>query len=368
MKEFEQTVEDNLEDDLEESLPFKYSITNYGADYPVDGLVKRMNQGDIYIPTFQRGYVWNLKQASRFIESLLLGLPVPGIFLAKEQETQKLLVIDGQQRLRTIQYFYNGIFEPNKKEFSLKGLSSPEVEGIFLPLEGQTYRSLFEEDRRRLDDSIIPATIVKQDEPSDDESSIYEIFERLNTGGVKLAPQEIRACIYHGKFNELLVKLNKNQSWRNIYDSSSADPRMKDQELILRFLALYFEGQYYKKPMKGFLNKFMGKNRHLKIYTGEQIETVFSKTIETIYECLGERAFKPKRGLNAAVFDSVMVGVAKRLDQATINNKQSVKTKYEALLEDKYFLDLTVNTARTTEPSTVGNRLAKAIDIFKDVE
>src|SRR5436190_18517661 len=100
-------VEELNEDEL---APFKYSITSYGADYPVDSLVKRLNAGSILIPTFQRGYVWKLADASRFIESLLLGLPVPGIFLAKEGETNRLLVIDGQQRLRSLQYFYEGIF------------------------------------------------------------------------------------------------------------------------------------------------------------------------------------------------------------------------------------------------------------------
>src|SRR4051812_37743221 len=92
----------------EELTPFKYSITSYGADYPVDGLVKRLESGSILIPTFQRGYVWKISEASRLIESLLLGLPVPGIFLAKEADSNRLLVIDGQQRLRSLQYFYGG--------------------------------------------------------------------------------------------------------------------------------------------------------------------------------------------------------------------------------------------------------------------
>lgn len=358
MEELDIKIEDNIDDDPGEDIPIKYSITSYGADYPIDGLVKRINNQSIYVPTFQRGYVWKIREASRFIESLLLGLPVPGIFLAREQETQKLLVIDGQQRLRTIQYFYNGIFEPAKKEFSLEGISS-QYQGI-------TYKSLTEEDRRRLDDSIMPATIVKQDEPSDDESSIYHIFERLNTGGVKLQPQEIRACIYHGEFNELLGKLNNNQSWRNIY--GLIDSRMKDQELILRFLALYFDGEKYKKPLKGFLNQFMGNNRHLKTHTDEQITNIFSKTTEIAYQCLGEKAFKPKKQLNAAVFDSVMVGLAHRLNKGLINNTESVKLSYGSLLEDKSFLDVTVNTARTTEGAGIESRLNKAIDAFKDVE
>ncbi|MDY6786075.1 MAG: DUF262 domain-containing protein [Cyanobacteriota bacterium] len=353
-------LENNVEDNSEDILPFQYSITSYGADYPVDGLVKRISNGSIYVPSFQRGYVWKFKEASRFVESLLLGLPVPGIFLAKEQETQKLIVIDGQQRLRTIQYFYDGVFEPTKKEFSLQGISSE--------FKGKTYKTLSEEDRRRLDDSIIPATIVKQDEPSDDASSIYHIFERLNTGGVNLLPQEIRACIYHGEFNQLLGKLNTNEFWRKVYGSEHPDPRMKDQELILRFLALYFNGENYKKPMKGFLNSFMGRNRHLDRYTNEEIEKVFYGTIETVYKCFGKKAFKPNIQLNAAVFDSIMIGLSYRLSSGLISDEESVKSKYQALLEDKRFLEVTVNTARTTERSIVESRLNQAIDAFRDVE
>ena len=147
-------VEDKLTDGGEEVVPFRYSITSYGADYPVDSLVKRISEGNIYIPPFQREYVWNYRQASRFIESLLLGLPVPGIFLARDQDTQKMLVIDGQQRLSSLQYFYSGIFAETGREFRLKYVQEQ--------FAGLTYKSLPEEDRRRLDDSIIHATIVSK--------------------------------------------------------------------------------------------------------------------------------------------------------------------------------------------------------------
>ena len=344
-------------DEAEDIIPFRYSITSYGADYPLDSLVKRMNNTSIYIPTFQRGYVWKLKEASRFIESLLLGLPVPGIVLAREKETQKLLVIDGQQRLRTIQYFYNGIFEPTKQEFTLEGISPH--------FNGQMYKLLSDEDRRRLDDSIIPATIVKQDEPSDDESSIYQIFERLNTGGVKLQPQEIRACIYHGELNELIKQLNSNSAWRNIY--GSIDPRMKDQEMILRFLALHFKGQEYKKPLKGFLNNFMGANRHLKVYTNEQISMTFNSAIEVCFNCLGDKAFKPNKRINAAIFDSVMVGISHRLRSGKITDNHSILVQYEKLLENQEYLSATLDTARTTEVEIVEKRLRESINAFADV-
>lgn len=224
--------EEKIEDIRESSevLPFIYSITSYGADYPVDALVKRLGKKDVFIPPFQRGYVWTLRQASRFIESLLLGLPVPGIFLAKEKESQKLLVIDGHQRLKTLEYFYLGDFKEKGEGFLLK-----DVQEKF---EGKSYKNLVESDRIKLDDSIIHATIVKQEEPSEDISSIYHIFERLNTGGSLLQPQEIRACIYHGEFNELLNQLNTNKNWRSIYGKISE--RLKDRELILRFFALCY--------------------------------------------------------------------------------------------------------------------------------
>jgi hypothetical protein len=357
----EEEQEDQSENDLEdtdEALPFNYSITSYGADYPTDSLVKRLNQGDIYVPDFQRGYVWKIKEASRFIESLLLGLPVPGIFLSKETETQKLLVIDGQQRLRTIQYFYNRVFEPTKQEFALNGIS-PQF-------NGKTYNSLSEEDRRRLDDSIIPATVIKQDEPSEDQDSIYQIFERLNTGGVKLQAQEIRACIYHGEFNDLINELNNHSEWRKIY--GRVDPRMKDQELILRFLALYFLVGNYVKPMKHFLNSFMGKNQHLKVYSAQDISSVFINSINLISHSIGDQAFRLKsRRINAAIFDAVMVGLALRLKNGSITNKSDVLSSYEELLKNQQFLDASVETARTTETANVQSRLDEAIKVFANV-
>jgi uncharacterized protein with ParB-like and HNH nuclease domain len=219
-------IEDLRTDEGErEVAPLRYAISSYGADYTVDGLVKRMREESVYVPQFQRGFVWDIKDASRFVESLLLGLPVPSIFLAKEPDTGKLLVVDGQQRLLSLLYYYDGIWEPSKREFSLKG-----VDPTF---EGRTYKKLRDEDRRRLDDAILHVTIFKQDEPSEDESSVYQVFERLNSGGKKLTPQEIRSAVHHsGGMRVILHELNKNPEWRSIY--GPADPRMRDQELVLR--------------------------------------------------------------------------------------------------------------------------------------
>jgi uncharacterized protein with ParB-like and HNH nuclease domain len=350
------TIESDLSDlDEEEEIPFQYTISSYGADFPVDGLVKRINSGDIHIPSFQRSYVWKIDKASRFVESLLLGLPVPGIFLSKEQETNKLLVIDGQQRLRTLQYFYNGIFEPTKTEFALCGVQRQ--------FKGKIYKKLEDGDRRLLDDSILHATVIKQDVPEDD-SSIYHIFKRLNTGGELLEPQEIRASIYHGGFSDLLNQLNENPSWRTIYGKK--DSRMRDQEVILRFLAFYFYYENYGKPMKIFLNKYMRKNREFELQSSEEISKLFTVTIELIYKCLGSRAFKPIRGLNAAVFDAVMIGVARRLNRGGLRDIDNLKEKYESLLKDNDFLNAT-SKGGTLSEKNVRFRIKLAIEAFNDL-
>ena len=180
-----------------------YSISSYGIDLPVETLVRRIQKKHIYVPEFQRKFVWTKNTASRFIESLLIGLPVPCIFLVKEPNSERQLNIDGQQRLMSLVCFYEEKF--NDRKFSLSGISSD--------WKGKTYNSLNEDDQMRLDNSWIRTTIFQQDSPKNNMDSVYEVFERLNTGGVKLSPQEIRSCIYHGKFNKFIHDLNSGANY-----------------------------------------------------------------------------------------------------------------------------------------------------------
>ena len=339
-----------IDESEEEVVPFRYSITSYGADYPVDLLVQRLGNDIIFIPPFQRSYVWTYKMASRFIESLLLGLPVPGIFLSKEPDTGKSLIIDGHQRLKTLQFFYQGKFGGH--EFSLK-----DVQQNF---EGKTYKTLEEEDRLRLGDSIIHATIVKQDEPSDDQSSIFLIYERLNTGGMLLQSQEIRSSIYFGPFEHFLREMNEFPPWRAVYGKQSK--RLKDQELILRFYALYFHLEYYERPIKEFLNRFMGANRHLELYNTEILGRTFRAPIEVISTSLGGQAFRPERALNAAVFDAVMIGLARRLEKGAFLKKDKFLDAYKKLLKSNEFLEST--RTGTSDVPNVQKRIELATRAF----
>lgn len=136
-------IDDPESEDFE--APIRYAVTCYGSDPDVESLVKRIRQNEIIVPDFQRTFVWKIREASRFIESLLLGLPVPGIFMAKERHTNKMLLIDGQQRLKTLQFFYAGYFNPKDGESKRKVFRLSEVHESF---SGKTYETLEDADRR----------------------------------------------------------------------------------------------------------------------------------------------------------------------------------------------------------------------------
>jgi uncharacterized protein with ParB-like and HNH nuclease domain len=272
-------------------------------------------------------------------------------------ESSKLLVIDGQQRLRTLQYFYGGLFKPTKTIFAL---SEDDVQAEF---RGLTYDTLSADDKVKLDDFLIHATIIRQEEPSGENSSIYYVFERLNSTGVTLQDQEIRAALYHGKFNNLLNTLNNNPDWRALFGPTHK--RMRDQELILRFIAFQFAHSEYSKPMKAFLNKFMGRNRDLSKFSESEITYLFENTVKVIHEAIGSKAFKPKRAVNAAVLDSVMVGIASRLQKASIHDYAMVYDAYETLLKDNVYS--LVTATGTADEENVRRRIEFAINAFDKV-
>lgn len=310
-----------------------------------------MDKKLFYIPPFQRAFVWSQNQCSRFIESLLLGLPVPGIFLFKEADTGKHLVIDGQQRLKSLHFFWNGVI--NSKEFALSGLETR--------FNGKTYKTLDDADRARLDDAVIHATVFKQDLPEGEINSVYEVFERINTGGIKLSPQEIRSCICHGNFNNYLHKLNDNPEWRMLYGPKSK--RLKDIELILRFMAFYEKGDKYQSPMKHFLNNYMKEKRDLKDAELDELSSIFSDTISFVTSALGNRTFRPDRSLNTAVFDSVATALARRLVvKGRPIDPAAALEAYDILLKNHRFIEGYIRS--TADEENVKKRMEEALKAF----
>ena len=352
--EYDLALEQDVEDEalLEDPGPRKFEISSYGADYPVDTLVKRMRGGAFKVPAFQRKFVWTLKHSSKFIESLLMGLPVPGIFLYKEANSNEHLVIDGQQRLLTLQMFYDGLFKD--KKFRLEGVREPWL--------NKAYDELESADILKLDDSVVHATIFKQDSPDDVLDSIYFVFERINSGGIRLSPQEIRNCISLGPFTEMIKALNHYQPWRRVF--GPINNRSKDEELIVRFFALYIDGGMYVRPMNKFLNDFSDKMNKVPPTQLTELREIFVRAVDVVATDI-PRAFRLVRALNAAVFDSVMVGIAKRITADRPLDAGGILPAYNALLGNADYRQACERATATEE--NVRTRLDAAIGAFAAV-
>lgn len=344
--DFEETEE--AEESEQDFL--NYQISSYPADITLKGYEDKWDKGQLTIPEFQRNYVWDQVKASKLIESFLLGLPVPGVFLYKDRETNKLAVIDGQQRiLSAIRYFKN---EFDEKIFRLKN--------VLPKWDGKTYQELEEADRFQLDDTVLRATVVQQLDPADD-SSIYHIFERLNTGGINLNPMEIRKCVYFGDLISQLETLNTEEKWRKIIVKKNVDKRLRDVELVLRILALYENWNDYSKPMKGFLNSFMAKINRLSgedlSKKTEALSLKFLQACNIIESDLPEKPFHLRGRINYAAMDSIFVTVM-CMDEAP----DDLGYRYQKLIEDEdYIKSATINTS---DDSTLHIRFTKAQEIL----
>jgi uncharacterized protein with ParB-like and HNH nuclease domain len=330
-------MDENFELDKNSIADLRYNLNYYGADYPVDSLVKRMREEEFIFPNFQRQYVWRPDEASKFIESLLLGLPVPSIFLAKDKYTSKLIVIDGQQRLRTLQFFYEGRF-PDGKFFKLKN--------VIPQLEGKTYQDLMIDDRFTLDNTIIHCLIISESEKSD---SIFYLFERLNTTGTPLTNQEIRNAVYHGPFNDLLHQLAMSEVWKALYHKD--DIRLEDEELILRFIALTFELQNYSGNLNEFLNGFMLRNRSFELVEKNQIEAAFFATFSIIHDSIGKDAFYYNKSFNRPLYETLSLSVSLN----KINNSQVLTDFYQKLIRNEQFW--VISKSATTSRKSLMTRI-----------
>ena len=340
---------DSEEEDYE-SAPPGYQIATYPADYTLEVLHQKWKSDEIEIPDFQRRFVWKQSQASKLIESFLVGLPVPAVFFYSERRSQKYLVIDGQQRLKSVFFYFEGYFGPKKKGrhavFQLRGLNQQS------PFHDRAFEDLLEEDQRKLKNAVLRTFIVQQLDPKDD-TSMYHIFERLNTGGTFLANQEIRNCIHHGRFSKFLEEINKVDDWRRILGKTEPDARKRDVELILRFLAMQ-DSDSYKKPMKDYLSKFMRKNETPNKNVLKETRSLFEQTCSAVVANLGEKPFHIRSGLNVAVLDAVMTAFSRHLDEIP----EDILERYDELIKDENFERNTRSS--TTDVEVVQARLRQA--------
>ncbi len=334
-----------------DALPISYS----GQDFDVSGLVRRLDGDHILIPIFghdddrissegfQRSFVWTRKQMDRFIESLLLGYPIPGIFLVR-QEDRRYLVLDGQQRLRTLRFFYSGIY--GERVFSLQNVAAQ--------FKGLTYALLNEEQRRLLDDTFIPATIVSTDGSESSLEAVYQIFERLNSGGTPLTAHEIRVALYAGPFIDSLSELNNDDNWRAIYGKKS--PRLRDQELILRIVALLFSTMPYEAPLKTFLNGFTALHRSSSDFLGGEPSRLFRRASALIREASGFSLLRlQSTQLNSALTEAVFVELMRLFQRGVERSSAQVSSAISQMLDDTLFLQAV--SRATANEDTVKRRL-----------
>ena len=354
-----------------------FNITSFGTDLSFRELISMYDEGDLEKPELQRHYVWDKKEASRFIDSILLGLPVPSIFLAKTEDDRRLIV-DGYQRVMTVyDYVKRGIFGGDGKSFEL---SKSEV--INERWRGKTFRELTDAEQRKIRNTPIHASVFEQKEPKDDDSGMYQIFERINTSGRSLKPQEIRNCVNHGEFNQLLSQLNNNKSWRLLYSpkNEKIDSRMADVELILRLFAFSFiskmeEIKTNQINLVKYLNSFMKRNKDFSIISKEECLDIFNSLMNFFIKTFDLNLFRNgKRDvnnnfsyatkINPAIFDSVCAATVfcyKRNKLSDFDN-QSLSEKYIELLENENYQS--VISQRTTNTENIKERINLATSIL----
>lgn len=342
-------VEEFDTEEENDEVPYvEFDISVSPSDPSLELLKQQIERGDIIVPFYQRKYVWKIEQASRLVESFLMGLPVPQVFLYVNADDQ-LEVIDGQQRLMSVKYFMEGLFGPEddkgrRQVFKLKGLSERSE------YNGKTFQDLSPKDQRKLRNSTLRAINIKQLKPSLRNDSVFHIFERLNTGGTQLKPQEIRNAVYRGSIVESLRKLNETLGWRKILGINRAEKSQKDVELVLRLFSLFQVWDNYEKPMLRYLNKMMDAEKDFVSDRSKLFCERFPKAVQIVNEAL-DRPFRPRTVINSAVLEAVMVTL---LEHPEIGAPE-LKERYPALLADARFLDHI--TGGTTDTLVLKERL-----------
>ena len=313
------------------------TVKTQNIEYDLETLVNKLTKNIIKLnPDYQRKHRWGNDVSSRLIESLILNIPIPLIYISQDidvdaevgEEISRYSVIDGQQRLTAILGFF-------QNDYALEGLE------VLSDLNGAKYSDLPPFLIRRLEERTIRC--LRIDSTLDGQVK-YDIFERLNSGSVKLEAQELRNATCRGPFKDLIKKLSKNSDF---VVTAQLDPngarvrKMEDEELVLRFFSLAYKDGYkeYKSGFKTFLTKNMEKFNE---YSAEEINNMdifFNKTFSLILKIFGETPFAKYRDesgnlsqmskYNVAVFDSIVVPIASSLDREDIKAESFRKLFYD---------------------------------------
>lgn len=303
MRERPDELEDTEGDEPLDFPPPERKINTQPYDLSVRTLIEQWEENTLSIPEIQREYVWDNGRASRLIESLILNIPVPPLYFSETKDA-KFEVIDGHQRIKSVVRYIDN-------QFVLSGL---RVLGEF---KGMRFHRLPDREQRFLKSRSLRAVVISHDSHS---SMKFEVFERLNTGGISLNAQEVRNSIYRGTFNQELKTLVTNAHFRQCIGTIKPRRRMVDEQLALRFFALRELLPTYRPPLKRKLNDYMDTNRNPSEAWLDERREVFESTMAEISSVLQRQSFrlidgegnplrdkdgKPlPRGVNRALFDA----------------------------------------------------------------
>lgn len=377
--------DDSLEASYDASFT-EYDISASPNDFNIKTLFDFISSGVVKIPGFQRNYVWDIKRASKLIESILIGIPIPQIFLYEEARNL-FLVIDGQQRYMTIYYFMKKRFPKKEKRQELriifdqnKGIPEDILNNseyftdfkLSLPtpqinqknkFHGLDYSTLDEDDRISFELRTIRNIIIKQSAPEDNHSVVFEVFNRLNSGGVNLKPQEIRTSLFHSDFYDMLYRINLNPTWRSLTPSTVPDLNMKDIEILLRGFAMLVDGANYKPSMTKFLNKFSYMAQSFPDENVNYLERLFLAFLEKVSKA-DSKLFHSKTGrFNISVYEAIFVAICQRaFAQKDFDIPDIDSSKVTKLKDDPGFLEAT--QSRTANAKNVSYRIDKALELL----
>lgn len=330
------------EDDLTGITSYRDSVV-VNADWTIETINSQMSKGNIDLqPAFQRRNAWDDVRKSRLIESIIVGMPVPNIVLAENKEHKgRFIVIDGKQRLAAINEFMNN-------QYSLRGLD------IRKDLNGMELSSLPTSDREGLENSTIRSTVIKN---WIDQNFLYTIFFRLNSGSLPLSPQELRKALIGGNLLDSIEDyLKTSDSFHRIF-GEELDRRMRDSELVLRFIAYDHKLQNYNGNFKEFLDdatRYYEDSWDLRRAEVADRLKRLDVSLDTTFSIFGNDSFKKWLGvkyekvMNRAVFDCVARYFADEyVSLIALSRKQSVIEAFQQTCMDPTFRDSVEKTPKT---------------------
>jgi len=333
-------------------------IVAYNESRSCADLFRMANNKQLVIePDFQRNYIWSNPDKTRFIDSLIKQLPIPSICISLDFKSQKRLVIDGLQRIRTIIEFLD---VNNKFKLSVLKDIDERISGKTNQQIKEKYDDLFD----RVENLTISVTVVRSDYSKPNHMNyLFTIFHRLNTGGVKLNNQEIRNCIFYGKFNDLLKKLAKDENFLKIYKlPPGAKYRFQYEEKILRFLAFSKLFETYNGRLAKFLNDFMDSNKEINEKDFDLMKREFIK----IHKLIADKIEFPKnfRSSSKAIHEALYVGIQKNYQSCINKTSDELNNNFNNLIEDQLFLSDSLKEGLSQREKVI-TRLNRSIEIFK---